>query len=332
MCRPQNAYDIAYAKRKSDNLINTAQKFIYSGKYLKGYRILREVQEDPDLMFDARVVELLEKIKYFNKKLIKVRNLRLYNVFRTQYKKSLNISHFIDRKNFLIGTKFGSLFLYSIEKKQCTAELKGHNKDIMTIEHSPSGKFAGTVDRTNILRVWDLSKHICIGLFDYPEYRDNIFRNLSISDSGKRAFSMTIDNKVIIWDVNLEEIEENFAIPSNIDIVNSEFYPNNDNKVKLWSKVFTFMELDIASKEVMKEHSLIGEKINSIKNFFVPIIENNEVKIWNLKNNDGFLLIKETQGQFLSAALSPGAHFLVTGDEKGYIKVWELDWDIDITK
>lgn len=321
-CRPHSALEVATTSQKAERYILEAQESLRQGNDQRVYRLLRSAQDDANYVFDNRIIHMLRLLQKKGRK-IGIQNSRCLHTMETEPKAPITALAFVDETIILSGASYGGLYLWDYQRAECHGELRGHFEAISKIVAVPNGGPVLTVDNNKRMRVWDIRQKKCTAYFDYSSYEE-LFHHLSVSPNGKIAFSTNGKNQGVIWDLEIEEMDDQFDLPVQNNLNHAQFSPDG-NSIFIKTNDDSWFKMNLLSKHwepAIKDYPFsksghLGATIIKEKLLLREMISEKE---WGI--------LRGHQESIRTFAISPDELHLVSGDEAGKIKVWEFDWKL----
>jgi WD40 repeat protein len=321
-CRPHSAFEVTTAGKKAERNILEAQALLRQKNDRRAYRLLRSAQDDPNYVFDHRIIQMLRLLQKKGRK-IGIQNSRCLHTMVTEPKAPITALAFVDEASILSGASYGGLYLWDFQRAKCQGELRGHSDAISKIVVAPHGGPLVTVDKNKRMRVWDIRQRKCMAYFDYFSYED-LFHHLSVSPDGKKAFSTNGKNKGLIWDLEIEEMDDQFDLPVQNNLIHAQF-SFDGNSIFIKTDDNSWFKMNLFSKQwepAIKDYPM------SKSGHLGATIVKDTLLLHEMISGKEWGILRGHQEPIRTFAISPDELYLVSGDEAGKIKVWEFDWQL----
>ena len=182
-----------------------------------------------------------------------------------------------------------------------------------------SGKYIFSCGKKKQLRMWDIKSGLCLKTF---KGHSSSILQIDLSSDETRIISAGSDRTLRLWNVETVECINIFKGHKS-PVCAVKFLPDNrfiasgdmEGNIKIW---------DIESAGIIKEVSFGKEGINKISSspdgkflFF----SSSKIFVWNILKEleEHFEFCNRGTGLAIS---SPSEDFVVTGDSRGFIKIW----------
>ncbi|MGH9875299.1 MAG: WD40 repeat domain-containing serine/threonine protein kinase [Pyrinomonadaceae bacterium] len=289
--RPKSSAAALSAESEFENATRKARSFIDAQRNREAFALLTEnLREHPEFKFDQRALELLRVLHYRGKK-TGIRDYWSLHEMKTDRQLPVSCVKFLDATAAITGSKAGSLQLWDLQTGFCSGNLRGHTDAIHTILVSPERIV--TIDRRNNLRAWERSTLKCVAYFDCSKYKP-LFLHPALSSDGRYVATTDEENLgLYMWDLDLEEVDSSRSLPAGTT-------PAGHIQGTGLSQSFCQLTPD-----------------------------RNEVTV---TTGTGTTLaeLKGHSANVVSCDLSIDERFVVSGDEAGCIRFWEIDWEVEL--
>ncbi len=242
----------------------------------------------PEFKFDPRALDLFRVLHGRGKK-SRVKDYWLLQEMKIDRQLPVACVKFLQATSALSGSKAGTLQIWNLQTGYCQHQLTGHRASIQTI--LASDERIVTIDKRNHLRAWERSSLKCFAYFDYSNYKP-VFLSPALSADGRYVATTDGENSMLyVWDLDLEELDSSRSLPTGTTPANHVTPMSRPGSCEVFS---------------------------------------NENAV-TLKNQTTGELLAELQGHsagVVSCDLSVDERFVLSGDEGGYLRFWEIDWEL----
>ncbi len=302
------------AGREIQRAVIEAGDLIQQKSYQQAYALIREaVHKFPEYRFYDKVLELF-RILQSRSHISRIGNYWCSWVGTTDQKRAVTAVRFLNDQTFAIGTSYGSIEIMGIQKKELIASLKGHSDRIRCILTARKGKRILTSDSRNRLRLWDLTTNKCVAYFDYSKH-EPVFEMLNVSVTGEYAFSTDRNGKLFVWDLELEGLHQSIEL-TQMGLLRNIVVDGDEILLDLDSGWYQY---DPAAGIKPKREPRVAFPYRALPN-------DEEVQVLNKK------ILARLAGHsavVLCCDLHENLRYVLSGDEAGFIRFWELDWELE---
>ncbi len=200
-----------------------------------------------------------------------------------------------------ISKEESALRLWEVTTGRCLRTFEGHKATVTSICLGPDGRYAlsGSLDQT--LRLWDVATGHCIRIFN--GHKGGVSA-ICLSADGRFALSGSDDGELWLWEIATGQCLRAFERFSDYGTIVTSICLSNDGKFALtghigWHK--THYELD--------DHTM---------------------RLWEVASGRCLYNFKGHTDYITSISLSHNGRYLLSGSEDNTLRLWELDWELDI--
>lgn len=288
--RPKSAVAALSAATEFENVVQKASDLIRERRDEEASALLTEhLIVHPEFKFDPRALELFRVLHSRNKK-IRVKDYWLLQEMKVDRSLPVTAVSFLQATIAISGSKAGTLQIWDLETGHCQGQLRGHRDGIQSILVSDARIV--TIDNRNRLRAWDPSSLKCIAYFDYSSYKPVLLRPAMSSDGQYVATTDEENSMLYVWDLDLEELDSNRPL------------------------------LDGTAPAT--HLAAVVRKQSSCE----VIPDDNVVTIKNPTTGELLSELKGHSANVVSCDISADDRFVISGDEAGYLRFWEIDWEL----
>lgn len=290
--RPKSSTAALSAANEFEKVVQQARDFVDAQQDQEASaRLTQHLILHPEFKFDPRALELLRILHYRGKK-TRVKDYWLLQEMKVDRQLPVTCVNFLQATTALSGSKAGTLQIWDLQTGSCLGHLQGHRNSIQTI--LASDERIVTIDKGNHLRAWDRSSLKCFAYFDYSSYKP-VFLGPALSSDGRYVATTDEENSMLyVWDLDLEELDCSRSLPTGTTPANH----------------VTPVVSGQGSCEVIPNENAVV-----------------------LRNPTTGELLAELLGHsagVVSCDLSADERFVLSGDEAGYLRFWEIDWELGL--
>lgn len=236
----------------------------------------------------------------------------------------LGISH--DSKTLVSrGGNFGidhKVKVWDLQTGQYRRDLKGRNRQVISLAISPDGKNLVCSDITNHINLWNLQT----GEFTHTiGSHSRLIQALAVSSDSKILVSGSDDKTIKAWDFKTGELIHTFEKHSD-DIETIAISPNGqtivsgskDKTVKVWNLQTKKLQFTLARHEGWISCIAISPDGNTVASSG----SDSNIIVWNLQTGEYKCTFKSHTDWVNCLAISPDGETLVSGSRDKTIKVW----------
>ncbi|MCP4133158.1 MAG: WD40 repeat domain-containing protein [bacterium] len=249
----------------------------------------------------------------------------------------------LDRENHLLASASDDLTikLWDINSWKVSKTFKGHTDYVSKVAFTGTGRFV-SVSSDQTVGVWDIQKKKRIHTL---EGHNAWVYALAVSPDGKRALTVSINSTMIVWDLETGEQEKmivdgggdvlsimgfslggtNYSDVGHENHPNSAIWTNNGRIITFSDDIIIWDDTDYSEIKRLEGHAWAGKGLALFNNNRYLVSAAKSIKIWDLDTGEELVSVIGHAGEDIhSAAISPDEKYLVTGDENGIIKIWDL--------
>lgn len=229
----------------------------------------------------------------------------------------------------------GSILLWDAATLEpVDVSIVGHARRVNGMDFSPDGKTLASSSKDITIKLWDVSSGQQIAELDGHQRE---VQGIAFSPDGKELASSGWDKKVILWD--LETQQPSLILNGHIDSVNSvAFSPDgshlvsasNDKNLILWDlAIRSPIARTLYEKNILYSLSYNPDG-NSLATGSCSKTDNQgycvegEVIVWDLINEEPFLILHDNPGYVTSLDYSPDGSQLASADDLGAVVIWNI--------
>jgi WD40 repeat protein len=289
--RPKSSAAALSAANEFERVVQKTRDLVDAQHHPEASALLTEhLILHPEFKFDSRTLELFRLLHSRGKK-ISVKDYWLLQEMKVDRQLPVTCVNFLQATTALSGSKAGTLQIWDLQTGSCLGQLRGHRNAIQTI--LASDERIVTIDKGNHLRAWDTSSLKCIAYFDYSNYKP-VFLSPALSSDGRYVATSDEENSMLyVWDLDLEELDSSRSLPTGTTPANH----------------ITPVSGQSSFEVIPNENAVV------------------------LRNPTTGELLAEMQGHsagVVSCDLSADDRFVLSGDEGGYLRLWEIDWELGL--
>jgi WD40 repeat protein len=247
----------------------------------------------------------------------------------------LGVAFTPDGKSLVTICSVGVIWIWDVAKGTGIRRLKGHTSSLACgVAVRPDGKalasIAGTLDERREVKVWDLEKGEAVLSFEIPA--GAICGNIAFHNDGKQLITGGPGHTVKVWDVakgtellslkGHSELVSGIAVsPDGKQIATSSF----DLTVRTWDAETGTPLHTFRGHQAHAYAVAFGSGGRLISGGSTPGGRGGVVKVWDPDRTPRLLAaLQGHKREVLGAAVSPDGKSIVSCDEEGLIKVWEV--------
>jgi serine/threonine protein kinase/WD40 repeat protein len=288
--RPKSAVAALSAATEFENVVQKAHGLIRERRDEEASALLAEhFIIHPEFKFDPRALELC-RILHSRGKKTRVRDYWLLQEMKVDRSLPVTAVSFLQPTIAISGSKAGTLQIWDLQTGHCQGQLLGHRDAIQSILVSDAR--IATIDNRNRLRAWNTLSRKCVAYFDYSSYKPILLRPAFSSDGQYVATTDEENSRLYVWDLELEELDSSRPLPDGTAPA-SHF------------------------KAVVSKQSSCEVAPND-----------NVVTVKNPATGELLSELKGHSANVVSCDISADDRFVISGDEAGYLRFWEIDWEL----
>ncbi|KAG0222484.1 chromatin associated protein [Mortierella sp. GBAus27b] len=244
-----------------------------------------------------------------------------------------------DGKYLVTGADDKLIRIWDIGQKKIHKVLKGHEKDIYTLDISKDGKtiVSGSGDQTT--RVWDMESGRCIHVLTLgdADVRDASITSVAISPDGNHVAAASLDRTVRVWDTRSGELLG--KLEGHKDSVYSvTFTPDGkalvsgslDRTLKTW-------DLGRIGQDGGAQTNLCKSSSDGHKDFVLSVAvtpdgkwvasgsKDRTVQFWDSNTMSAQLALQGHENSVISVTFSPAGTYFATGSGDTRARVWSYE-------
>lgn len=288
--RPKSSTAALSAATAFERVAQRARELIDEQRDREALTLLTEhFSVQPEFKFDHRALDLFRVLHRRGKK-ARVKDYWLLQEMKVDRQLPVTCVKFLQTTIGISGSKAGTLQVWDLQTGYYQGQLKGHRHSIQTILASDTRIV--TIDKGNHLRAWDRSTLKCLAYFDYSNYKPVFLRPAWSSDGRYVASTDEEGATLYVWDLDLEELDSSRSLPAGTT-------PDN---------YITTLESRLPDCKAMPNE--------------------NVVVLANTATGEQLAEIQGHSANVVSCDLSADVRFVLSGDEAGYLRFWEIDWEL----
>jgi serine/threonine protein kinase/WD40 repeat protein len=288
--RPTSAVAALSAATEFENVAEKVRDLIHDRRDEEASAVLRaHLVVHPEFRFEPRTLEFFRVLHSRNRK-TRIRDYWLLQEMKIDRSLPVTAVSFLQPTIAISGSKAGTLQIWDLQTGQCQGQLRGHRDGIQNIVVSDARIV--TIDNRNRLRAWNTSSLNCIAYFDYSSYKPILLRPALSSDGQYVATTDEENSLLYVWDLDLEELDSSRPLP--------------------------------AGTAPATHLTAVVRKQNSCE--VTP--DDNVVIVRNPATGELLSELKGHSANVVSCDISADDRLVISGDEAGYLRFWEIDWEL----
>jgi serine/threonine protein kinase/WD40 repeat protein len=316
LCRPLGSSEILVEQNTVERLIAEAGERLESDP-ADAYRKLQEARSHENYRFDNRVLSMVRAIHGLAYRVALAHawaraetNVRL---------DAVTALGFLDSGRIVSGHSSGYVCLWDwgLERRSC--ELSGLRDKVERI--ATRGSFLVATCGTE-LRVWNVEKARCIARFDL---REGMADQVGVLADGSACLTIDADSRLRSWDLEIEELHWVAEVPPTFGLV-------REIRTEVGSGAFTVVSDSGGCLTFDRSpHPVTAPRVITANRGIEPRIRI-DARLLVVEDAQERSVLAELRGHtapVLVTATSPDARFVVSGDQSGTLRLWELDWDLE---
>ncbi|MDJ0695610.1 myosin kinase [Mastigocoleus sp. MO_188.B34] len=203
--------------------------------------------------------------------------------------------------------------------------LKGHLRDIISVNFSPDGSLVASGSGDFTIKLWNPNTGEEIKTLSGHK---SAVIDVAFSPDGKTLASGSADRTLQLWNLDTGEVIETFTGHSS-RVISVAFSPDGkiiasgsgDGTVKLWN-VDTGKEIRTL---IGHSHEIYSVDFSSDGQKLVSGSSDSTIKIWDVTTGEEIKTLEGHSRGVIDANFSPNDKLIVSGSSDHTIKVWEVD-------
>ena len=238
-----------------------------------------------------------------------------------------SVSFSPNRKLLATGGKDDTIRLWNLQGRQIK-KFPGHQKGVWRVSFSPNGQLLATGGDNGIVRLWNLQGQ---QIAELPGHRNSIW-GISFSPDGQRLATAGYDSTVSVWNLQTHQQIEELRHESHVWSVS--FTPDgqqlatgdNQGTIRLWNLQSRQPRTELRGHQgavwsIAFNRNSQGQATSRVD--MVSTGNDGTIRLWNLQ--DKYVAeFKEHKEKVRSIDFTPDGQYLATGDEKGFVRLWNL--------
>jgi hypothetical protein len=210
------------------------------------------------------------------------------------------------------------------------AALRGHGRAVRACAFSPDGKRVVSGSDDEFVRVWDVQGYQETRVLHatvFAGHQDAVL-SARYSRDGKNIVTASRDRTASLWDSDTGKPIRRFEEGHEFLVSGAVFLPDKkhlatgagDNSVRIWDLTAGTQQI------VMSPTGRVGTLAASANgNWIATGSPGSDIKLWNAHTGGAIGSLKGHESEVTALAFSPSENELVSGDNRGHIRVWKKD-------
>jgi WD40 repeat protein len=238
------------------------------------------------------------------------------------------------------GTRHNTVRLYEIGTESVPITLRGHSGSIQKVTFSPNGNVLGSASLDGTVRLWNIGDAMQRDMLE-PHSKAEVTR-VAFSSDGRLLATGHSDGQVALWDANTGA-SSNVPLQLNCDSADPNplsrgvtaitFSPDDatlavervDGSVQLWYRRSDRVKTIANEERADIGHFDHGALSYSSSGEILVGTKGNSVKLWNVTTTKELHTLRDHDNIVTAVALAPKQNLLVSGDNSGELRMWDLD-------
>ena len=246
-----------------------------------------------------------------------------------------------DGKYFASASDDYNIKIWEIKNWTVIKTLEGHSDYVSKVAITKTGLIV-SVSKDQTVKVWDFNTGKCLHTL---EGHNSWVYMLAVSPEGRRAITASVNSTMIVWDLmkgtriktiidaggDVDYVMDLIVGGTNHSGVGHEEYPlaalwlDDGRIISVAEDIIIWDDKNyIAAKRLeghpWKIHDLV--LLDDKKTLFTVAFS---IKAWNIETGVELLSLKGHDGaEIYSAAVTKDSKYLLTGDKKGTLKIWDI--------
>ncbi len=261
----------------------------------------------------------------------------------TEHTMPINWMHYTPGKKHLLSASDDyTVKIWNISDWTVWRTLKGHSDYVSKVSETNTDLIV-SISRDQTVKVWNFNSGACLHTL---EGHNSWVYCLAVAPDGSRAITASVNSTMIVWDLisgkNLRNIVDgggDVTYIAGLILGGSNYSEKGHKEYPLYAQWLDDGRIISASKDIIiwndsnytiakrldgHPWKIHGFVLSHNKKYLISVA--NSIKIWDLETGKNIIsLIGHNKEEIYSIAITPNEKYVLTGDKKGIIKIWDLE-------